>query len=183
MLMSHYALHAPFNSDPRFAPNYADSDKSKGAIAFATIVEGMDKSLGDLMDHLEALDVAEDTLIVFLGDNGSDAPLGKTHEVASSAPLLGKKATHYEGGMRVPFIAAWAKPDTSNFEQQRLPTLAAISQLDRAHHVPLGHEDSARLLLPARSGVEKVLPVMGSEVDPDHTVARVQDRRVGGGEA
>lgn len=121
LLMSHYALHSPFDSDPRFAPNYKDSDKSKKAQAFATLVEGMDKSLGDIMDHLDTLGVAEDTLIFFLGDNGSDAPLGGSHEVASSAPLLGKKATHYEGGMRVPFIAAWAKPNASNLEQQRLP--------------------------------------------------------------
>jgi len=120
-LMSHYALHAPFHSDLRFAPNYAGSDKSKQAQAFATLVEGMDKSLGDIMDHLEILGVAEDTLIFFLGDNGSDAPLGGTHKVASSAPLLGKKATHYEGGMRVPFIAAWAKANAANIEQQRLP--------------------------------------------------------------
>jgi arylsulfatase A-like enzyme len=121
LLMSHYALHSPFHSDPRFAPNYVDSDKSKHAKAFATLVEGMDKSLGDIMDHLDTLGVAENTLIFFLGDNGSDAPLGGTHTVASSAPLLGKKATHYEGGMRVPFIAAWAKPNASNPEQQRLP--------------------------------------------------------------
>ncbi|MBT4757783.1 MAG: sulfatase [Opitutae bacterium] len=121
LLMSHYALHSPFHSDPRFAPNYVDSDKSKHAKAFATLVEGMDKSLGDIMDHLDTLGVAENTLIFFWGDNGSDAPLGGTHTVASSAPLLGKKATHYEGGMRVPFIAAWAKPNASNPEQQRLP--------------------------------------------------------------
>lgn len=121
MLMSHYALHSPFNPDPRFASNYEDSNKSKQAKAFATMVEGMDKSLGDMIDNLESLGIAEDTLIFFLGDNGSDAPLGGSHTVASSAPLLGKKATHYEGGMRVPFIAAWAKPDPGNPEQQRLP--------------------------------------------------------------
>ena len=121
LMMSHYALHAPFHSDPRFAPNYQDSGKSKHAQAFATLVEGMDKSLGDIMDHLNSLGIAENTLIFFLGDNGGDAPLGGTHAVASSAPLLGKKGTHYEGGMRVPFIAAWAKPDASNLEQQRLP--------------------------------------------------------------
>jgi arylsulfatase A-like enzyme len=128
MLMSHYALHAPFDSDPRFAANYANSDKSKNAKAFATLVEGMDKSLGDIMDHLEALGVAEETLILFLGDNGSDAPLGGSHAVASSAPLLGKKGTHYEGGMRVPFIAAWAKPDAARPEQQRLPIAQGIIQ-------------------------------------------------------
>ena len=128
MLMSHYALHAPFDSDPRFAANYANSDKSKNAKAFATLVEGMDKSLGDIMDHLEALGVAEEALILFLGDNGSDAPLGGSHAVASSAPLLGKKGTHYEGGMRVPFIAAWAKPDAARPEQQRLPIAQGIIQ-------------------------------------------------------
>jgi arylsulfatase A-like enzyme len=121
LYLSHYALHSPFDSDPRFAANYADSDKSKNAQAFATLVEGMDKSLGDIMDQLEALGVAEETLILFLGDNGSDAPLGGSHVVASSAPLRGKKATHYEGGMRVPFIAAWAKPDASQPNQQALP--------------------------------------------------------------
>jgi arylsulfatase A-like enzyme len=121
LYMSHYALHGPFNSDPRFAQNYTGSDKSKPAQAFATLVEGMDKSLGDIMDQLDALGVAEDTLIFFLGDNGSDAPLGGSHEVACAAPLLGKKATHYEGGMRVPFIAAWATPDASHAGQQLLP--------------------------------------------------------------
>jgi len=118
--MSHYALHAPFNSDPSFAANYKDSGKSKSAQAFATLVEGMDKSLNDLMDSLEELNIAEDTLIIFLGDNGSDAPLGAIHEVACAAPLRGKKGTHYEGGMRVPFIAAWAKPNSNNKFQQEL---------------------------------------------------------------
>ena len=49
----------------------------------------MDKSLGDVLDHLEALGVAENTLVFFLGDNGSDAPLGHEHEVACAAPLRG----------------------------------------------------------------------------------------------
>lgn len=118
--LSHYAVHSPFESDPRFAPNYLDSGRSKNAQAFATLIEGMDKSLGDMLEHFEKLAIAEDTLVVFLGDNGSDAPLGHQHEVACAAPLRGKKGAHYEGGMRVPFIAAWARPDTSNPFQKRL---------------------------------------------------------------
>jgi arylsulfatase A-like enzyme len=121
LYLSHYAVHAPFQSDPRFAANYADSGKPAPAQAFATMIEGMDKSLGDVLDHLETLGVAEDTLVFFLGDNGTDAPLGHEHEVASAAPLRGKKGSHYEGGMRVPFIAAWAKRDRNNANQQRLP--------------------------------------------------------------
>jgi len=124
--MSHYAVHAPFNPDPRFAANYAGKKISKNAKAFATMIEGMDKSLGDMLDHLENLGVAENTIVFFLGDNGSDAPLGPTHAIACAAPLRGKKGTHYEGGMRVPFIAGWAKPDKNNALQKALPIPAGV---------------------------------------------------------
>ncbi len=119
--MSHYAVHAPFDTDPRFIKNYKKSGKPAKANAFAALIEGMDKSLNDIMDQLDALGVAEDTLIIFLGDNGTDSPLGKFHDVACAAPLRGKKGTHYEGGMRVPFIAAWAKPNPQNQWQKKLP--------------------------------------------------------------
>ena len=124
--MSHYAVHAPFQSDNRFAKNYKDSNKSKNAQAYATMIEGMDKSLRDIMAHLKKLNVAENTLIIFLGDNGSDAPLGGSHTVASSAPLRGKKGTHYEGGMRVPFIAAWASAAKNNPHQVKYPITPSI---------------------------------------------------------
>ena len=126
MYFAHYAVHAPFDSDPRFAANYEDADKPANAKAFATLIEGMDKSLGDMLDHLETLGEAENTLILFLGDNGSDAPLGHQHKVACAAPLRGKKGAHYEGGMRVPFIAAWAKVDPNNKFQQQLAIPADV---------------------------------------------------------
>jgi arylsulfatase A-like enzyme len=125
-------VHAPFNSDPRFAGNYQDSGKPAPAQAFATLIEGMDKSLGDLLDHLDSLGVAENTLIFFLGDNGSDAPLGHEHAVACAAPLRGKKGSHYEGGTRVPFIAAWAKPSTTNLNQKRMPIAVNAIQSQQA---------------------------------------------------
>lgn len=155
-----YAVHAPFNSDPRFAANYANSGKPANAQAFATLIEGMDKSLGDVLNHLEKLGVAENTLFIFLGDNGSDAPLGHQHEVACAAPLRGKKGSHYEGGVRVPFIAAWAKPSAANAFQQRLPIAVGVIQGQQAavydlfptllaltgHPAPASHAvDGARL--------------------------------------
>lgn len=132
LYLPHYAVHAPFQADPRFAANYRDSGKPANAQAFATLIEGMDKSLGDLLDHLETLGIAESTLILFLGDNGSDAPLGHEHAVACAAPLRGKKGSHYEGGMRVPFIAAWAKPNPGNPHQRRLPIQAGAVQTQQA---------------------------------------------------
>lgn len=126
--LAHYAAHGPFNSDPRFAAHYEASGKPPEVQAFATLIEGMDKSLGELLDHLEMLGVAENTLIFFLGDNGSDARLGPPHEVACAAPLRGQKGSHYEGGMRVPFIAAWAKASGNSPCQKRLPISAGAIQ-------------------------------------------------------
>ncbi len=155
LYFSHYAVHAPFDSDPRFAEHYKDSGKSARAQAFATLIEGMDQSLGDMLDHFEDLGVAENTLIFFLGDNGSDAPLGHQHQVACAAPLRGKKGAHYEGGMRVPFIAAWAKRDPDNPWQQKLS-------------IPAGEIQSQV------ASVQDIFPTLttftGTDVSNSHTV-------------
>ena len=119
--MAHYAVHTPFETDKRFIGNYPKGQKSDQARAFATLIEGMDKSLGELMDKLEELGVAENTLIIFLGDNGGDAPLGGPADYGSSAPFKGKKGAEYEGGMRVPFIVSWAKPNAENKFQKAYP--------------------------------------------------------------
>lgn len=121
LYMSHYAVHGPFQADPRFISHYTDSKKKRSARNFAALVEGMDKSLGDLMVHLEEKGIAEDTLILFMGDNGSTAPLGDPNGIAASAPLRGMKGTMWEGGVRVPFIAAWAKTNLNNAFQKRFP--------------------------------------------------------------
>lgn len=156
LYFAQYAVHAPFDSDPRFAAHYKDSGKSPQAQAFATLVEGMDKSLGDLLDHLDTLGVANNTLVLFLGDNGSDAPLGHEHEVACAAPLRGKKGSHYEGGMRVPFIAAWAKPDAAHPAQQRLPIAQNAIQPQQA---------AVYDILPTLLGVAQVTAPAGHEMD------------------
>lgn len=155
LYFAHYAVHSPFESDPRFAAHYKDSGKPANVQAFGTLIEGMDKSLGDMLDHLEDLGVAENTLVIFLGDNGSDARHGKPHEVACAAPLRGMKGAHYEGGMRVPFIAAWAKPQSGHPHQERLPIPAATIQTQ------LG---SVCDLFPT------ILDVVGVDAPEDHTV-------------
>lgn len=154
--LAHYAVHSPFQSDPRFASHYQNSGKPTAAQAFATLIEGMDKSLGDLLDHLEQLGVAENTLVVFLGDNGSDAPLGHQHEVACAAPLRGRKGAHYEGGMRVPFIAAWAKRAANNPHQQRLPIPAGAIQRQQAAVFDLFPTllEAAQVAIPAEHKVD-----------------------------
>lgn len=129
LYMSHYAVHTPHERDMRFWDRYANAkDKSDRAKAFATLVEGMDKSLGDIMDHLTKKGIAENTLIIFMGDNGSSAPMGYARGYSSSAPLRGMKGTEFEGGVRVPCIVGWGKPSRKNASQRALPVAQGAMQ-------------------------------------------------------
>lgn len=121
LYLSHYAVHAPFQSDSRFASHYENLDLNDKAKAYATLVEGIDKSLGDIIKHVKDLDLGENTLLLFLGDNGSDAPLPIINNYSSSDPLKGKKGNHWEGGMRVPLIASWVSPDSHSYAQRATP--------------------------------------------------------------
>ena len=129
--MAHYAVHAPFMEDPRFAAHYPDLPPQQRA--YATLIEGMDQSLGEIMAKLDELGIAENTFVVFMSDNGGDAPIPNNNEdpiVSGNAPLRGKKGMRYEGGIREPMIAAWAKPDANNPLQKELPVKAASSTDD-----------------------------------------------------
>jgi arylsulfatase A-like enzyme len=119
--MAHYAVHAPFYSDARFADGYKSFDMPEKAKAYATLIDGIDKSLGDIIKHVKELGLGKNTLILFLGDNGSDAPFSVENNYSSSSPLKGKKGNHWEGGMRVPFIASWIKPNQNVQVQKKLP--------------------------------------------------------------
>jgi len=121
LYMAHYAVHAPFHSDPRFVDNYKNSGETEKAHAYATLIEGIDKSLGDIVQHIKRLGLGENTLLLFMGDNGSDAPLPTENDYSSSSPLKGKKGSHWEGGMRVPFIASWVTPNENVTCQEKTP--------------------------------------------------------------
>jgi arylsulfatase A-like enzyme len=61
----------------------------------------MDKSLGDLMNALDRLGIADNTIILFMSDNGSPS------QCPPNLPLRGHKLTPYEGGIREPMIVKW----------------------------------------------------------------------------
>ncbi len=101
LYLSHYAIHAPWEKDMRFYQKYIDQGHGEFKATFASMIEGMDKSLGDVWDKLKELRVEDNTIIVFMSDNGSPK------QTPRNLPLRGHKITPYEGGIRVPLIVKW----------------------------------------------------------------------------
>ena len=101
LYMAHYAIHAPWEKDQRFFQKYIDAGLTPFEATLASMIEGMDKSLGDLMAALDRLGVAGNTIILFMSDNGSPSTCPR------NLPLRGHKLTPYEGGFREPMIVKW----------------------------------------------------------------------------
>jgi len=109
LYMAHYAIHAPWEKDERFCQKYSAAGLKPFEATLASMIEGMDKSLGDLMAALARLGVTENTIIIFMSDNGSPS------QCPRNLPLRGHKLTPYEGGIREPMIVKWpgvTKPAT-----------------------------------------------------------------------
>jgi arylsulfatase A-like enzyme len=96
-------------ADPRFLKRYLDMGLDSTEAAYATLVEGMDKSLSDLLDFLKVKGVDQNTIIFFLSDNGGLSLPGQrggqphTHNL----PLRAGKGSLYEGGIRNPMLIRW----------------------------------------------------------------------------
>lgn len=139
LYMSHYAIHIPIDKDFRFIQKYIYAGLSEKEAAYAALIEGMDKSLGDLLHWLEENDLEKNTIVIFMSDNGGystgtawrDEPL-YTH----NAPLNSGKGSLYEGGIREPMIVKWpgvVKPGSRCSDyliiEDFFPTLLEMAQV------------------------------------------------------
>lgn len=103
--------------------------------AYAGMVSHLDRDVGRVLDLLEELGIAEDTLVLFTSDNGPTFNGGSDSEFFDSARgMRGLKCSVHEGGIRVPFIASWpghieagAVSDHMSAFQDILPTVLELT--------------------------------------------------------
>jgi arylsulfatase A-like enzyme len=111
-------------------------------------VEHLDHNIGRVLATLRETQLAQNTLVVFTSDNGGSVPHGQNND-----PWRDGKQSHYDGGLRVPFIASWpdriksgTRSDYTGLTFDLFPTL-----LDLAGQ-PLSSELDAISLVPAFRG-------------------------------
>jgi arylsulfatase A-like enzyme len=120
-------------------------DGKSGFGLFADAMMELDWEVGQILDKLDTLGIAEDTIVLFTSDNGAEVfswPDGGNH------PFRGEKGSTYEGGFRVPMVAKWPgviEPGTIVNEimahEDWLPTLlAAAGQPDIKDKLLTGHQ-------------------------------------------
>ncbi|WP_298493955.1 arylsulfatase [uncultured Algibacter sp.] len=77
-------------------------------VTYAAMISKMDENIGKILDLLEELGIAENTIIMFSSDNGPSDEGGQDIPFFdSSGGLRGKKRDIYEGGIRIPFVVKW----------------------------------------------------------------------------
>ncbi|RMF71490.1 MAG: hypothetical protein D6744_17920 [Planctomycetota bacterium] len=110
---------------------YADRDWTDAVKARAARITRLDRDVGRILDRVDALGIADRTLVLFSSDNG---PRVGDDFFQSAGPFRGAKSSLYEGSLRVPMIVRWkgtiAAGGVSDYAWAHwdvLPTFAALA--------------------------------------------------------
>jgi len=178
LYLAHYDVHVQLDADSALIRKYLAKEQVEGYpcnAVYASMVENVDRSVGRILDKLEALGLSDHTMVVFFSDNGGlvsrfdRIPLlakSKQHiyegdtllyVASSNAPLRAEKGTLYEGGIREPLIICWPgmiQPGTVSdaivTSVDFYPTFASLAGVP----LPEEQEFDGQSLLPVLAGAE-----------------------------
>lgn len=148
LYLAHWGVHSPLQATRADYDAVGDIGPHPVRV-YAAMVRALDRSVGRIMDKLEAEGLSDNTMIVMSSDNG--APMGLGID-GVNAPYRGGKGTFFEGGIRVPLLVRWPSRVASGStvalptgQVDIMPTLAAAAGAP----LPQGVMIDGRNLLPA----------------------------------
>ena len=94
------AVHNPLQAPRDYVRRYSSPDSQRNT--YLAMLAIMDEGVGAILDTLDRLDLSDNTLVIFLSDNG-----GARGTTANNGALRNFKHSVYEGGLRVPFLLRW----------------------------------------------------------------------------
>jgi arylsulfatase A-like enzyme len=103
LYVAYHAPHTPLQVTKKYYDRFPEI-ADKNTRIHAAMISAMDDGVGALEATLKANGLDRNTLIFFLSDNGCPSYL---HGACSNSSLVGFKRTHFEGGVRIPFILSW----------------------------------------------------------------------------
>ena len=178
LYLSHFAVHTPIQSKEDLTSRYAArADSMAGAdpmareatpefetehersrtrliqddAAYAGMVQSVDESVGRILGRLEELGLGENTIVIFMSDNGGLSTLaGERVGPTSNLPLRAGKGWLYEGGIRTPMIIRWpgrvAPGQTCDVPVQSTDFFPTMAEMAGAQPTPAGPLDGASLV-------------------------------------
>jgi arylsulfatase A-like enzyme len=119
LFLAYNAPHTPMHATEKYLSRFPDIEDKKRK-TYAAMVSAVDDGVGNVLRTLKDNGIEENTLIVFLSDNG-----GAHNNASQNTPLRGTKGSVYEGGLRVPFAMQWKGviPANTSYEE-------SVSSLD-----------------------------------------------------
>ena len=129
LYLSHYAVHTPIQSKEELTDKYRNKAESlperdvadfitehdrafvkqfQDHAAYAGMIQSVDESVGRVLDTIERLGLTDNTIVIFMSDNGGLSTIANSRNAPTAIlPLRAGKGWLYEGGIREPLIVKW----------------------------------------------------------------------------
>ena len=114
LYLPHFGVHGPHDAKPDLIEKFANKPGVGGhnSPIYAAMIASVDESVGRILQTLDELGLADNTVVVFTSDNGGVGGylaegIKRANAITDNAPLRSGKGSLYEGGTRVPLIVRW----------------------------------------------------------------------------
>ena len=154
LYLPHFAVHGPLQVTQKYYDRFPTIEDEASRI-YAAMTSALDDSIGTILDKIQGLGLEQDTLIIFISDNG-----GGVSHYPNNFPLRGGKHTMFEGGVRVPFVMKWPAriPKGVTYEEpisslDIFPTIVAATRGKLPEEVAIDGVDLVPHLNGSNSGI------------------------------